>query len=273
MAYSGSYGKGETWVAEVAKGAIDKGNRVVVGIQVFENVSSSHIMAEMENIRKLMQDSKYGSEVLGAMFFRSGTFEYAKATYDTVNKIITVKLENIGTENYTKVRVEGKNGVKFTAAAIGEGIDPDTTASVASSGSNVTFKENSLLRGGKSGYLYLKYEGEIDPVKLPLIVRIYRSTAEPLIYTAICNASDNIADMGKPEFPEPEETTPETTEAEKTAVETTSEPISEVTTVERTEPSDQNENKKPSYVLPIAIGAAVAAVGVGVAVLIKRKKK
>lgn len=275
MAYSGSYGKGEAWVAEVAKGAVDKGNRVVVGIQVFENVTSSKIMAEMENIRKLMQDSKYGDNVLGAMFFRSGTFEYAKATYDTVNKIITVKLENTGTGNYIKVRVEGKNGVKFTAAAIGEGIDPDTTATVASSGSNVTFKENGLLRGGKSGYLYLKYEGEIDQSKLPVIVRIYRSS-ELLIYTAVCDSNDSIADMGKPEFPEPEVTTAEVTEIETTDPSScvgATEPIPAEATVEQTEPSDQSDSKKPSYVLPIAIAAAVAAVGVGVAVLLKRKKK
>ena len=270
MAYSGSYGKGETWVAEVAKGAIDKGNRVVVGIQVFENVTSSHIMAEMENIRKLMQDSKYGSEVLGAMFFRSGTFEYAKATYDTVNKIITVKLENIGSSAYTKVRVDTKNGIRFTEAGIGSGINKNAKSTLPSSGSNATFSGTNLLGAGKSGYLYLKYEGEIDPEKLPVLVRIYSSSGELRIYTVVCDTNASNAEMGEPKFPEPEVTPPETTVIE----ETTAEPIPDTTPIEQTETSELEAEPKYSSILPIAIGAAAAAaIGVIVFILSKRKRK
>lgn len=270
MAYSGSYGKGETWVAEVAKGAIDKGNRVVVGIQVFENVTSSHIMAEMENIRKLMQDSKYGSEVLGAMFFRSGTFEYAKATYDTVNKIITVKLENTGSSTYTKVRVDAKNGIRFTEAGIGSGINKNAKSTLPSSGSNATFSGTNLLGAGKSGYLYLKYEGEIYPEKLPVLVRIYSSSGELRIYTVVCDTNASNAEMGEPKFPEPEVTTPETTVIE----ETTAEPVPDTTPIEQTETSELEAEPKSSSILPIAIGAAAAAaIGVIVFILSKRKRK
>ena len=270
MAYSGSYGKGETWVAEVAKGAIDKGNRVVVGIQVFENVTSSHIMAEMENIRKLMQDSKYGSKVLGAMFFRSGTFEYAKATYDTVNKIITVKLENTGSGSYTKVRVDAKNGIRFTEAGIGSGINKNAKSTLPSSGSNATFSGTNLLGAGKSGYLYLKYEGEIDPEKLPVLVRIYSSSGELRIYTVVCDTNASNAEMGEPKFPEPEVTTPKTTVIEGT----TAEPIPDTTPIEQTETSELEAEPKSSSILPIAIGAAVAAaIGVIVFILSKRKRK
>lgn len=267
MAYSGSYGKGDAWVADVAKGAIDKGNRVVLGIQVFESATSTRIMAEMENLRKLMRDAKYGSDLLGILFFRSGTFEYAKATYDTANKIITVKLENIGSSAYTQVRVEAKNGIRFTAAAIGEGVDKDASATVSSSGSSATFKDSNLLGAGKSGYLYLKYEGEIDPEKLPALVRITRLSSEARIYTAVCDASDSIADMGTPAFPEPEDTNSEATEREETTVEATLEPTPEATTAEETEPA------KSGCGGSVSSGIAIAATAAGAVVLKKKKKK
>ena len=89
-------------------------------------------------------------------------------------KIITVKLENTGSSAYAKVRIDGENGIKFTNAAVGDGINPDTAVKVSSNGSYVTFNGTNLLGAGKSGYLYLKYEGEIDPDKLPVIVKLYR---------------------------------------------------------------------------------------------------
>lgn len=275
MAYSGTYKKTDDWVTTVAKNSIDKGNRVVMGIQAFDDVTSAHIMAEVENIRELMKDPTYGDGMLGVAFFRSGTFEYAKATCDEANKIITVKLENLGSDDYTKVRVEGKNGIKFTEAGIGNGISANANTTLPSSGSNATFSETNLLGAGKSGYLYLKYEGEIDPSKLPVLVRIYRSNTELRIYTVVCDTSAGNADMGEPKFPEPDETTSETTESETTGVEESSEPIFDITTDAHTEDSDHEGEKKPSSLLPIIIGtaAAIAAVGTGMFILKKRKKK
>lgn len=275
MAYSGTYGKTDNWVATVAKNSINKGNRVVMGIQAFDDVTSAHIMAEVENIRELTKDPTYKDSMLGVVFFRSGTFEYAKATYDVENKIITVKLENTGSSAYTKVRIEAKNGIRFTEAGIGDGINANAKSTLSSSGSNATFSATNLLGAGKSGYLYLKYEGDIDPDKLPVLVRIYSSSTELRIYTTVCDTSASNAERGEPKFPEPEVTTSEATESETTGGEDTSEPIFDITTDAHTEDSDREGEKKPSSLLPIIIGtaAAIAAVGTGMFILMKRKKK
>ncbi|MBO5702777.1 MAG: family 10 glycosylhydrolase [Clostridia bacterium] len=189
MAYSGTYGKPETWVVDVAEKAIAKGNRVVMGIQAFDEATSDRIMAETENLRELMRNPTYAKDMLGVAFFRSGTFDYAKATYDNANKRITVKIGNTGSSAYTKICVEGKNGIKFTNAAIGEGFDRNATASVASNGSSVVFEGDELLPVDKIGYLCLEYEGDIDPARLPLLVHIYRSSDEMRIYTAVWDAN------------------------------------------------------------------------------------
>jgi hypothetical protein len=123
--------------------------------------------------------------MLGVAFFRSGTFDYAKATYDNASKKIIVKIGNTGPSAYTKICVEGTNGIKFMNAAPGEGFDPDAIASLASNGSSVAFEGDELLAADKSGYLCLEYEGDIDPAKLPLLVRIYRASDEMRIYTAV----------------------------------------------------------------------------------------
>lgn len=275
MAYSGTYGKTDDWVATVAKNSINKGNRVVMGIQAFDDVTSAHIMAEVENIRELTKDPTYKDSMLGVVFFRSGTFEYAKATYDVENKIITVKLENTGSSAYTKVRIEAKNGIIFTEAGIGDGINTNAKSTLSSSGSNATFSGTNLLGAGKSGYLYLKYEGDIDPDKLPVLVRIYSSSTELRIYTTFCDTSASNADIGEPKFSELEVTTSEATESETTECEETNEPIFDITTDAHTEDSDREGEKKPSSLLPIIIGtaAAIAAVGTGMFILMKRKKK
>lgn len=268
MAYSTNYGKAEDWVVTLAKNSIDKGNRVVMGIQVFDNATTDRIMAEMENIRELMNDSTYGKGILGTVFFRSGTFESAKAVYDTVNKIITVKLENTGSSTYTKVRIDGENGIKFTNAAVGDGINPDTAVKVSSNGSYVTFNGTNLLGAGKSGYLYLKYEGEIDPDKLPVIVKLYRSGAEARVYTAVFDASAGGEDMGDPKFHESETTAAEATEAETAQAETTAESPLDTTSAEQmTEPAPENKGCGGFAHSGIAIAA------LGAAVLKKRKKK
>jgi hypothetical protein len=226
-------------------------------------------MAEMENIRKLMSDPTYGSGMLGAIFFRSGTFEYAKATYDTASKTITVKLENINSSAYTQVRIEGKNGVKFTDAAVGEGINTNAKITLPSSGSYVTLKNSNLLGAGKCGYLYLKYNGEIDPAKLPVIIRLYTSSGEGRVYTVVCDTSAPNADMGEPKFPEPEESTVEIgTTAEPETV-TNAESSPETTTIEVTEPAPAVKKGCGGFAHS---GIAIAAMGAG-AVVLKKKKK
>ena len=168
------------------------------------------------------------------------------------------------------MRVDAKNGIRFTEAGIGSGINKNAKSTLPSSGSNATFSGTNLLGAGKSGYLYLKYEGEIDPEKLPVLVRIYSSSGELRIYTVVCDTNASNAEMGEPKFPEPEVTTPETTVIE----ETTAEPIPDTTPIEQTETSELEAEPKSSSILPIAIGAAAAAaICAGVIVLKKKKKK
>ncbi len=273
MAYSTTYGKTDDWVTTIAKNSIDKGNKVVMGIQAFDDATSTRIMAEMENIRGLMNDPTYGSGILGTAFFRSGTFEYAKATYDTVNKIITVKVENTGSSAYTQMRVDAQNGIKFTDAAVGSDINPHAAVKLSSNGSYVTFKRTDLLKAGKCGYLYLKYEGDLDPSKLPLLVRLYRSSGELRVYTVVCDVSTGNADMGEPKFPEPEESTAENAASEETTVESTNEPISEATVAEQTDSAPSaTEPAKSGCGGFASSGIAIAAIG-AVTVLKKKKKK
>ena len=273
MAYSSNYGKADNWVVTLAKNSIDKGNNVVMGIQVFDSVTSARIMTEMENIRTLMKDSKYGKGMLGTVFFRSGTYEYAKATYDEANKIITVKLDNkIGSSAYTQVRIEAKGRIRFTDAAVGTGVAEKATVTVSSSGSYSTFKKSNLIGAGKDGYLYLKYEGEIDPAKLPVLIRLYTSGGEARVYTVFCDSSAQNAETGEPIFPEPEVTATETTIAEVTETEAPAETTSEQI-ADQTEPSDNGMEPPSSSLLPIAIAAAAVVIGAGVAILSILKKK
>ena len=268
MAYSTNYGKTEDWVVTLAKNSIDKGNRVVMGIQVFDSVTSTRIMAEMENIRELMRDKKYGSGMLGTVFFRSGTFEYAKATYDTANKIITVKLENTGSAAYSKVRVEAQNGIKLTEGAIGEGIAQNAKISVSSNGANATFQTTNMVKTGADAYIYLKYEGDIDPLKLPVLVRLYRTSGEARVYTVFCDTSADNAEIGNPDFPITEET------AEETTAPVDTEPTIEATTVEQTE-TDPTDTEPAKSGCGGFVGSAlpIASVAAGVIVSKKRKRK
>jgi len=313
MAYSTNYGKTDSWVVTLAKNTIDKGNKVVMGIQTYDNANSNRIMTEMENIRALMKNSKYGSGMLGTVFFRAGTFEYAKVTYDTENKIITVKLDNIGSSAYTQVQVDAKNGIKFTAAVVGSGVNAKTTITKASNGTYVKFASASLLQANKSGYLYLKYEGNLSPSKLPALVHVSRSSGEIRLYTATFDAESEKADLGDPKFPEPvvpetpsvpsnptnpstpsTPTTPETpsnpntpsnpetpntpsspeTPEEDSPSSTPSNPPSNFKPSQPSEPSDdKEEEKKPSSVVPIIVGAAAATAVAGAGAVLFLKKK
>jgi hypothetical protein len=195
------------------------------------------------------------------------TFDYAKATYDSAQKIITVKLENTGTSAYTQVRIEAKNGIKITDASIGDGINAKASVTVSSSGTSATLKNSNLLGAGKEGYIYLKYDGEIDPAKLPVLIRINTASGEKRVYTVFCDTSAANAEIGEPDFTEP---APETTEAETTTPETTVAPETEQ--IEQTAPAPVEEESKPSLLLPIALATAAVA-GIACAIVLLKKKK
>ena len=163
------------------------------------------------------------------------------------------------------MRAEAKNGIKFTDAAIGDGINTKASVTVSSSGTSVTVKNSNLLGAGKEGYIYLKYDGEIDPAKLPVLIRINTASGESRVYTVFCDTSASNADVGAPQFSEP---APETTAAQTTSEEATVAPETEQ--AEQTAPTAVEETK-PSPLLPIALAAAAA--GIACAILLLKKKK
>ena len=201
-----------------------------MGLQAYDKATSARMMTEIQSLRTLMGDQKYGDSVLGAVIFRTGTVDYAKLTYDTQNKIIAVKVFNTGS-NLQKIQVECKNGIKIMQAEAGNGISSSVRIGIASSGSTATISGSNILRG-ESGYIYLKYEGDITGGATPAQVRVYRSS-EVCTYTVCYDAAHSNSDMGTPLSFEPKETeSPVTTTA--TADTTTAAPVETTTVAEET---------------------------------------
>ena len=65
MAYSTSYGKDEFWVGKLSKNASLLGNKVVAGLQAFDNATSDRLNAEIQDIFKVMKTEKYSEKILG----------------------------------------------------------------------------------------------------------------------------------------------------------------------------------------------------------------
>ena len=265
MAYSTNYGKNDTWVATLAKNSIDMGNKVVMGLQAYDKATSARMMTEIQSLRTLMDNQKYGNSVIGTVIFRTGTVDYAKLTYDTQNKVIAVKVFNTGS-NLQKIQIECKKGIKITQAETGDGISQNVRVSVASNGNLATISGSTILRG-ESGYVYLKYEGDITGGTDLAQVRVYRS-AEICTYTVCYDAAHSNADIGIPPSFEPKETEPPIT----TAADTTTPPI-ETTTVpaeNATAPAVTEPTPSPgcgATALPLAI------LGLLTAAFVLRKKK
>lgn len=245
MAYSTTYGKNDSWVATLAKNSVDMGNKVVMGLQAYDKATSARMMAEIQSLRTLMSDKKYGDSVLGAVFFRTGTVDYAKLTYDTQNKTITVKVFDTGS-NLQKIEIECKNGTKILQAKLGNGIDTSVGVSIASDGSIATISGSGILCD-EYGYVYLKYEGDMTNEVNPAKVRVYRSS-EICTYTVCYDVSHPNADIGTPPF-EPTETEPmetepietkstETTESMETEPPVTTQPTTDTTDAEPIDTTD-----------------------------------
>ena len=212
MAYSTNYGKNDNWVATLAKKSIDMGNNVVMGLQTYDNATSTRLMTEIQSLSALMSDKKYGNSVLGAVMFRTGTVNYAKLTYDTQNKTIAVKVFDTG-NNLQKIQIECKNDIKILQAETGGGVDTNASINIASNGSTATISCSDILCD-EYGYVYLKYEGNIADVATPATVRLYRSS-EICTYTVCYDVSHLNADMGTPPdfgFAETEPTEPKPSE-------------------------------------------------------------
>ena len=242
MAYSTNYGQSETWVVNIAEKAIKKGNKVVMGLQVYDKATTARLNTEIKNLRNLMKDATYGEGTLGFVFFRTGTLDYAKVTYDTENKIIAVKLfSEASTKAVTLAQVTIQSGLKVVGTSIGKGFSDSAKLTVPTNRGSVKLSGSDIM--DDTGYIYIKYEGELDPSKTVATVTLSRS-ATAIIYTTYHAKGDTNADMGAPgEFNEvvettkPKETTrsPETTEAPE---ETTPEVSTEVQT---TSPAKQSK--------------------------------
>ena len=238
MAYSTNYEKNDSWVATLAKNSIDMGNKVVMGLQAYDKATSARMMTEIQSLRTLMDNQKYGDSVLGAVIFRTGTVDYAKLTYDTQNKIITVKLFNTGS-NLQKLQIECKNGIKITQAEAGNSIAKNAKVSVSSNGSIATISASNIL-SSESGYIYLKYEGDIAEGTSPAQARVYRSS-EVCTYTVCYDATHPNADMGTPPSFAPKETEPPVTttataDTTTSSTETTTAPADTTTALSTTAP-------------------------------------
>ncbi|MBO4972211.1 MAG: family 10 glycosylhydrolase [Clostridia bacterium] len=228
MGYSTNYGQSAAWPITLTENAIKMGNKVVMGLQAYEKATSDRLMSEIAGINYLRADKSYTDSALGVVFFRTGTLDYAKATYDNDKKIITVKMYNsAATSALSRVQIDVQDGIKITGASVGEGFENGTDIKFAKNGTYVRFTGKDILKGGKDGYLYLKYEGDINKESAPASVTASR-TNTLIVYTATFSSNDEKADMGVPgDFTEP---TVETTTDKVTTTEVTTLPDADETT-------------------------------------------
>lgn len=276
MAYSTEYGQADTWVVNIAKKAIDKGNKVVMGLQVYDKATTARLNKEINNMRALMKDSAYGKGTLGFVFFRAGTLDYAKVTYDTENKIMAVKVfSEASSKAVTLVQVTLQSGLKVSGTSVGEGFSDSAKVAVPSNQGSVKLSGSDIM--DDEGYVYIKYEGELDPTKAVATVTFSRSAAA-IVYTSCYAKDDKNADMGTPgEFTEVVETTKpkETTSSPETsnAPETTAEP--ETTVNANTEPQTTApvSEKESGCGSSVGFGTLISMLVSGALVMIKRKRR
>jgi hypothetical protein len=271
MAYSSSYGQDERWILDIAKKSIGKGNRVVMGLQAFEAATTTKLMNEVMSIKDLMKDKTYGDGMLGFVLFRNGTYDYAKVTYDTEQKIITVKLL-LTSKSYEQIRITAVTGIKLTDISLGDEFRLSTETLLNPYGTYAKISGTNILRNQTEGYIYLKYEGVIEDGNYPVFVRVVHSE-EVCAYTGLCSVNDEGADIGTPgNF---EDTTEEiTSESPQTTQET---PESSAPASSETE--NGTEAKPNGFSIrntAIAAGAAAlstAVIAIVLTLISKKKKK
>jgi len=226
----------------------------------------------MDTMDLFKEDKTYGDGLLGAVFFRTGTIEYAKVTHDTEKKVITIKVFNTSTsKGLSSVQVNALNGIKLKGASVGDGISSSAKIKFAKNGSYITFQGTNILPYGKEGFLYLQYEGDIDPAKAPVLVTV-AGTSDICTYNTYRLATASDADKGAPD-------TFETAPAVTTAVKVTT--TAEVTTTPEitekdTSPADTTtaeNNTKGKGCGAVVSGIAVIGAAVCAAIILKKKKK
>jgi len=270
MAYSSSYGQGETWILNITQNAISKGNKVVIGLQAYDPSNTSRLMSEIDNFRSFMSKDEYKGKALGIVFFRAGTFAYAKTTCNTKEKIITVKI--LFTQNSKAARsvlIRSQGGLKITGASMGEGIWGDAKLSFAKNGSYVKITSPKIFSSTNDAYIYIRYEGEPDFSVSPVTVSLTHDS-DAIVYTASFDSSSPNADTGTPgTF----ETAPAVTTKPKDTT------ANDTTTVTDTETSTQKTTDSSGVDYPkggcgSVIGGSVASViSAAIAAAVIRKKK
>ncbi len=276
MAYSTSYGQNATWVSSIAKNAINKGNKVVMGLQAFEGVASSKLMSEVNIMKSLLNDEKYKDSALGVVMFRSATFGYAKVTYDDTKKIIVVKVLNTSLSNaYSEVHITMQGGLKITGVTFDGNTKSSIKTYVPTQKNYVRLTGGSVVPKLSEAYVYLSYEGTIDPSIAPVTVRT-ATASDVTVYNTYISAEDPNEDMGRVDslgissLDEPT-SAPETTPTPETTVDT-----NEYSDAPVTSDSDVIEAHEPKVsLLPyaIGIGAAVVAVATAVVFIVRRKRQ
>ncbi len=81
MVYSSDYNQDAAWVTKVAKGALEKGGKVLVGLQAYGKSTTEQLMADAEAVRGLLENDDVaaaGENLLGIALFRTGEFSYVK---------------------------------------------------------------------------------------------------------------------------------------------------------------------------------------------------
>lgn len=254
MGYSSSYGKTDTWIITLTKNSIDKGNKVVMGLQAYETATSARIMSEISRLKALSKDAKYGESTLGAVIFRTGTVDHAKLTYDTQNKMITVKLFNVDVaQSCRQIKIECAKGISITNAQVGPEFNKNTSIKISSNGGTVNVTGTNIMNSKKNCYVYLKYEGEISSDTAPAQVSISR-LSDMCTYTVCYDVTHPNADIGTP--PSFEQTEPEHVITTTPAPEITTAPAPETTPVETTAVTEPWETEPPKAT---GCGATAAA--------------
>ncbi len=187
MAYSGSFGMDERWLCTVAENAVSIGNRVVMGLQAFNGVSSTRLMRETETVRTLAREKTWAEHLNGIVLFRSAQYDYAKITADAAGDV-TVKTVSSTGQHYCWVQIDMPAGIRITDARIGKGYGCDTAVRISPDGSSVKFIADNNITTGEEGCLYLCCEGDLLSVERTPVVHI-GGEQEHLVYTVFSQDS------------------------------------------------------------------------------------
>lgn len=181
MAYSTTYGQGDTWVVDIAKKAIDKGNKVVMGLQAFDIGDTVKLNKEVKNLNALAKDSKYGDAMLGIALFRNETFDYAAIKVNAEAKTISVTVINSTAKQYSSITIQ-KGGLFTIKSAELEGFADNAQFEIDADGASVKITGEHLAPD-RIATVTLTYEGEINTEVCPVTVRSY-TTKEVCVFNS-----------------------------------------------------------------------------------------